>query len=102
MSYSSANLDLRSLCDALGGIAHKWFKIGIQLGIPHNKLLEFQGSPDPLSAVIDYWLRGNVLESASPISWDSIVAALKTKYVGEPGLAEEIIKDYCKQEGMLI
>ena len=90
--------DLRIICDALGSIETKWFKIGIQLGIPHIKLLEFQGSPDPLSAVVNYWLKGNVIESAVPISWQSIVAALKSTYVGEPGLAEQISMDYCQQE----
>ncbi len=68
-----------------------WFKIGVQLGIPHSKLLEFEEMRDPLAAVIDYWLKGNVTESASPISWNSIVTALKSAYVGEPGLAAKNI-----------
>ena len=80
----------------MGSVETKWFKIGIQLGIPRDKLLEFQQSPDPLSAVVDYWLRGNVTESVIPISWQSIANALKSKRVGEPGLAEQIIKDYCQ------
>ena len=66
------------------------------MGIPRNKLLEFQGSPDPLAAVIDYWLRGNVTE---PISWDTIVTALRSHYVSEAGLAEEINQKYCQQKG---
>ena len=81
------------MCNALGGVKTKWFKIGIQLGIPRNKLEEFEGKEDPLSAVVDYWLRGNV---KTPISWKSIVEALKSEYVGEPALAETISKKYCQ------
>ena len=64
--------------------------IGVQLGIPKNKLKEFKKEDDPLSEVVDYWLSGNVTESVVPISWKSVVAALKSGHVGEPGLAEEI------------
>ena len=97
--YSSllvqADFNLRTLCDALGSIKTKWFEVGVQLGIPRNKLLEFKKEDDPLSAVVDYWLKGNVTDSVVPISWQSIVATLKSEYVGEPGLAERINKKYC-------
>ena len=94
------DLVLRVICNELGRVSLKWFRIGIQLGIPHYKLKEFEEERDPLSAIIEYWLNGNVLESAAvPISWKSIVAALKADSVGEPGLAEQIYKKYCQQEG---
>ncbi len=89
---------MRAICDALGSIKTKWFEIGIQLGIPRNKLKEFEEERDPLSAVVDYWLRENVTEPVVPVSWKSIAAALKSKYVGEPGLAELISKKYCQQD----
>ena len=66
--------------------------IGVQLGIPHAKLLQFRDEIDPLSAVVNYWLRGN---AGVPISWKSIVTALKSEYVGEPGLAQRIYSKYC-------
>ena len=91
---------MKNICDALGSVETKWFKIGIQLGIPRDKLQEFKKEDDPLSAVVDYWLRGNVEESVAPISWKTIVAALKSKYVGEPALAEEISKKYGQQENI--
>ncbi len=97
--YFSGNFDLRTICNALVRIETKWFRIGIQLGIPRSKLEKFKkDEDDPLSAVVDYWLQGNITESVSPISWNSIVAALKSEYVGEPGLAEKISKKYCEQE----
>ncbi len=82
----------------MGSIKTKWFNVGIQLGIPRSKLKEFEEERDPLSAVVDYWLEGNVTEPVVPISWKSIVAALISKHVGEPGLAEEISKKYCPHE----
>ncbi len=91
-----ADLDLRAVCDALGSIKTKWFEVGIQLGIPRSKLKEFEEERDPLSAVIDYWLNENVTKPDAPISWKTIVKALKSEYVGEPGLAEKISKKYCQ------
>ncbi len=93
-----ADLDLRTVCYALGTIKTKWFNVGIELGIPRSKLLEFKDECDPLSAVVDYWLKGNVTEAVVSISWKSIVKALKSENVGEPELAEEISKKYCPHE----
>lgn len=76
---------------------HKWFLIGIQLGIPRNTLKQFENEADPFSAAVDYWLKGNVKDSGVPISWKSIVTALKSRYVGEPALAEELNKKYQQQ-----
>ena len=69
--------------------------IGIQLGIPLNKLQEFKKEDDPLSLVVDYWLKGNATE---PVSWESIVIALKSEHVEETRLARQIIMDHCEQE----
>ena len=88
---------LRDVCDDLGDVKYKWFEIGIQLGIPRNTLKQFEKEADPLSAAVDYWLKGNAVESAVPVSWKSIVIALKSAYVGEPALAEKIDKKYCQQ-----
>ena len=86
---------MRTICRELGTVQGEWFKIGIQLGIPRYKLQKFTNETDPLSAVVNYWLQGGVTELVVPISWESIVAALKSEYVGEPGLAERIYSKYC-------
>lgn len=65
----------------MGIIKTKWLVIGVQFGIPRSKLETFKEDRDPFSLVVDYWLRGNVPESVSPKSWESIVTALKS---GEP------------------
>ncbi len=90
-------LTLQAVCHELGRIKSQWFNIGIQLGIPQYKLKEFEKEIDPLSAVMDYWLQGNV-EQTKPRSWKSIVEVLKSDHVGQPGLAETIRKKYCQQE----
>ena len=82
----------------LGEITHMWFKIGVQLGISCGKLKGFEKEADPLAAVIDYWLNDNVEDAEVPVSWKSIVAALKSSYVGETGLANSISKKYCMHQ----
>ena len=71
---------------------HKWLEIGVQLGISHRKLLEFKKEDDPLSAAVDFWLCGNV--EGVPLTWRSVVEALKSEHVGEPGLARVVEKKY--------
>ena len=79
----------------MGGVSHKWMKIGIQLGISQHKLKEFRAEDDdPFVNIMDYWLKGNVAESFGSISWKSIVAALESTHVGEPALAKEIREKY--------
>ncbi len=66
--------------------------MGIQLGIPRHVLKQFEKEDDPLSAVVDYWLEGNVMKPATPVSWKSVVAALEAESVEEKALAESISK----------
>ena len=89
---------MRIVCNALGSVKTKSLEIGLQLGIPRSKLMEFKKEDDPLSAVVDYWLQGNVLEPAIPVCWKSIVEALNSEYVGELALAEKISKKHCQEE----
>ena len=89
-----AMLNLRTVCYALGSIKNKWLELGISFGIPRNKLEEFEEKRDPFSAVIDYYLKGNITDPPPPISWQFIVEALKSEYVGEPGLGSQIHKKY--------
>ena len=62
-------------------------------------LKKFEKEDDPLSAIVDYWLKGNETDPVVPISWDSLVVALKSCTVGEAGLAEKIKETYCRHEG---
>ena len=71
------------------------YKIGVQLGIPTHKLDEFKKEDDTLLKTIDYWLRGNV-KDVVPVTWESIVEALRSNHVDEMGLAEEVCNQYCR------
>ena len=88
---------LREVCNELENVSYKRFKIGIQLGIPHHTLKQFENETDPFVAAMDYWLKGNVKESGT-VSWKSIVTALESTHVEEPALAEKINKKYCQQK----
>ncbi len=88
---------MKTICSDLGKVS-QWFKIGIQLGIPRHVLKQFEEEDDPLSAVVDYWLKGNVTKSTTPVSWKSIVAALEAESVEEKALAESISKKYCQPQ----
>ena len=83
-------------CSELSEVSDKYSQIGIQLGISLNKINEFERERDPLAAIVNFWLRGNV--ESVPVSWKSIVEALKSKHVGETGLANTISKKYCQEE----
>lgn len=89
--------NLRTVCNELAEIRYKWFQFGVELGIPRSRLELFKKEEDPFSAVVDYWLRGNV--EGLPISWQSVVEALESSYVGETGLANYIKKKFCQQGG---
>ena len=56
---------------------------------------------DPLSTAMNYWLEGNLKEvkGAVSVSWNSLVAALKSDHVGLPAIADKISKKYCQKEG---
>ena len=73
--------------------------IGIELGVPQYKLKQFEKEDCPLSAVIDYWLNGNI--EGAPVSWRYVVAALESSLVGDTGLANRISRKYCQQQNTM-
>ena len=81
----------------MAAIKYKWFQIGVLLGIHRHKLKEFEQENDPLAAVIDYWLKGNV--DGIPRTWESIVAAFKSGERSESNLANRLKRKYCLKEG---
>lgn len=89
-----ANLTVKAVCNELCGLRHKCYQIGIQLGVGHNKLKEFEKEADPLAVTIDYWLKGNAGEGVS-LSWESVVKVLMSPQVDESGLANKLNQTYC-------
>ena len=86
---------MKTVCNELEDVKHKAYEIGIQLGIPHSKMVVFEKEGRPLSSGIDYWLCGNVPNA--PITWEYVVTALESKQVGEMGCAKLIKQKYCYQ-----
>lgn len=91
---SPALLDLKTVCDELGSVEHKSHKIGVMLGIPHHNLEMFRKDDNPLSAIANFWLCGNV--EGAEISWKSIAKALGSSFVGEPALSRA--RENCDEE----
>lgn len=75
-------------------MTYKSDQIGVALGIPLHKLMEFKNSSYPLSAIANFWLCGNV--EGAEISWRAVATALDSNCVGEPGLARNIREKYCQ------
>ena len=89
-------LDLSTICEELATVKYKWWDIGLRLHVPYHKLKEFEKEENPLAAVVNYWLKGNVKDV--PVTWRSIVAALEAASVDERGLARTIREKYCPSE----
>ena len=77
----------------------KWYSIGIQLGIVHAKLNEFEinyrAADRCFIEVINFWLKGN---TPVPVSWKSLVEILELDCIGEKGLATRLRE----KEGMVV
>lgn len=58
----------------------------------------FKEDPYPLVAVFNYCLNNFKPFFEKPFSWRPIITALKSKAIGESGLAERIVKKYCPSE----
>ena len=91
------NIKLRDVLNELSSVRIKWLEIGIQLGIDMSELKCFQVSqtvPNPmhlLSDVLTYWMDEH---TDVPVSWNSLVAVLRSPSVNEQILAESIYSKY--------
>lgn len=74
---------------------NKAYQIGIQLGIPYDRMQQFKQDVDILSCVINYWLKGNI--RGAPITWKFLAETLQSDYVDESGIASTIITEYCQR-----
>ena len=59
-------------------------------------MTKFKQKGNILPAAVDYWICENVPDV--PITWESVVEALESKLVGEPGCATKIRAKYCSYE----
>ena len=70
----------------------KWKMIGLGLRLPHSDLEAMSGSHlECLQSSVSKWLKG----IDPPPTWQAIVAVLRSKVVGEEGIAKELEEKYC-------
>ena len=92
-------LTLRAAITALLPVSHKWFDIGLQLGVPVPQLYiikgDTTGTREGLQVILDYWMNN----ATDPLpSWEVLVDALKAPAVEERRLARELEERYCSPE----
>ena len=92
-------LTLKAAVNELLPVSHKWFRIGLQLGVPGIRLETIQtdtsGAMNGLQAMLHYWM--NNTTDTLP-SWKVLVNALRAPDIGERKLARELEERYCNPE----
>ena len=100
--FPAPSLSLDDLGDVLEetlASSGKWYKIGIRLKVPIDKLdgirSQFSDPGDQLCELLKEWLKG----AARPRpTWRVMVEALRSQTVGEPKLADQLNAKYCQSE----
>ena len=88
--------ELMKLVEELRVVAPKWWELGIQLEVPLATLKIIADKNDSnaeqsLNDILREWMK-----RTKGVSWEAIVAALKTRSVGENHLATEIEMRHCR------
>lgn len=91
---------LRYVIEALVDIKHKWYEVGLQLGLSSSVLdgIEEQCSQNldkALREMLKKWLKE---VGDKPHTWTDITDALRRKSVGESKVADEIESKYINQD----
>jgi len=77
-------------------VCHKWFRIGLLLGVPTFRLevimTDRLSTEERMLTMLEYWMSN----ATDPLpSWEVLVNALKASTVGESGLAWALEERYC-------
>ena len=88
--------DLAAVRRALFDIRAKWYHIGVELGLPVGTLdairTQFTDLTDCVTEMCSKWLKGT---HPSP-TWDDLIKAVESPFVGEICLAQKLRKTYCQ------
>jgi len=102
MLFPAPSLSLDDLGDVLEetlATSAKWYKIGIRLKVPVEKLdgirSQFSDPGDQLCEMLKEWLKG---AAGSRPTWGALVEALRSQTVGEPKLAGQLEAKHCQSE----
>ena len=96
MLLACTELSLKALLNELHAVRASWYKIGLQLDIPHTTLDCFKQSysdqTDLMCEMLKHWLDTAV---DPPPSWEVVVAALRSPIVHQKRVAEQLESKYC-------
>ena len=94
--FAYAEPSLKALTNELHPVRASWFKIGLQLDIPHTDLICFRKRhsdlTDQMCEMLMHWLKTAV---DPPPSWKAIVRALRSPSVNEMNVAAQVESKYC-------
>ena len=87
---------LKALLNELHPVRDSWFKIGLELDIPHTELICFRKRhsdfSDAMCEMLIHWLKTNV---NPPPTWEAVVIALRSPLVNEMNVATQLELKYC-------
>ena len=89
-------LRLRVLLNELHPVRASWYKIGLELDIPHTELdcfeQKYSDPSDLICEVLKYWLKTSI---DPPPTWEAVVTALRSPIVNEKNVAAQLESKYC-------
>ena len=104
VSFHSASIfyvapeSLGEVVEKVQDLNHKWFPLGLSLGLRYSTLKKIEASPlhydvgDHMTDMVLKWLKDSITEV--PPSWQSLAQALNSPLVKENQLARKIQKDH--------
>ena len=91
--------NLRDLLEETLSSSTKWYKIGLRLDVPVDKLdgirSQFSDQEDCLCEMLKEWLKG---AAGTKPAWMTLVEALRSQTVREPQLADQLEMKHCQSE----
>ena len=89
-------LKLKTLLNELHPVRASWYKIGLELDIPHTELdcfeKKYSDPSDLICEVLKYWLKTSI---DPPPTWEAVVTALTSQIVNEKNVAAQLESKYC-------
>ena len=99
-SFVSLVTDLDLLVQELSAAQQKWEDIGRELGVEQDKLRDIRTKYSDPGDSLRMMLREKLKRHC--ITWKHIITILRTPYVGESNLADQLETKYCLSEHALM
>ena len=84
--------DKHDLLNLLADIDDKWYEIGLSLKVGDNVLNRLESEKKKNIIKLDLVLQSWITTKSSPVTWDTVITAMKGRVVNSLQKAEEIIK----------